>query len=117
MDKFVPRRWRAIGRAVAARMVSDGWQVLAVDLRPDPDGPGSPFEADLTDPEANAAAAFAALREKTNDRDQFIPVQHFATMGAVRAPIARVDDFGIEYKMVAVVAKRDDVEKAANAKA
>ena len=29
-----------IGRAVAARLERDGIDVLAVDLRPDPDGPG-----------------------------------------------------------------------------
>ena len=69
-----------IGRAVAARMVSDGWQVLAVDLRPDPDGPGSPFEADLTDPEANAAAVAAAL-ERFGALDAIVAgagIQHVA---------------------------------------
>src|ERR1700759_1018725 len=69
-----------IGRAVAARMVSDGWQVLAVDLRPDPDGPGSPFEADLTDPEANAAAA-AGARERFGALDPIgagAGIQHVA---------------------------------------
>jgi 3-hydroxybutyrate dehydrogenase len=35
--------------------------VLAVDLRPDPDGPGVPHEADLTDAEANERAVDAAL--------------------------------------------------------
>ena len=35
--------------------------MLAVDLRPDPDGPGIPHEADLTDADANAAAVAAAL--------------------------------------------------------
>jgi 3-hydroxybutyrate dehydrogenase len=50
-----------IGRAVAQRMDGDGYQVLSVDLHPDPDGPGIPFEADLTDAEANAAAVAAAL--------------------------------------------------------
>jgi 3-hydroxybutyrate dehydrogenase len=50
-----------IGRAVAGRMVSDGYEVLAVDLRPDPAGPGTPFEADLTDAAANAAAVSAAI--------------------------------------------------------
>jgi 3-hydroxybutyrate dehydrogenase len=50
-----------IGRAVAERMVRDGYEVLAVDLRPDPDGPGTPHQADLTDADANAAAVAAAL--------------------------------------------------------
>ena len=39
-----------IGRAVAARLAADGMNVLSVDLRPDPDGPGTPYEADLTRP-------------------------------------------------------------------
>ncbi|MGO9752641.1 MAG: 3-hydroxybutyrate dehydrogenase [Solirubrobacteraceae bacterium] len=50
-----------IGRAVAARLVQAGVDVLAVDLRPDPDGPGVPFEADLTDADANARAVEDAL--------------------------------------------------------
>jgi len=37
-----------IGRAVTARLVQAGMDVLAVDLNPDPDGPGVPHEADLT---------------------------------------------------------------------
>jgi 2-hydroxycyclohexanecarboxyl-CoA dehydrogenase len=31
-----------IGRAVAERLARDGWDVLAVDLAPDPDGPAFP---------------------------------------------------------------------------
>lgn len=50
-----------IGRAVAARLVADGLDVLAVDVRPDPDGPGVPFEADLVEPDGNRAAVEAAL--------------------------------------------------------
>jgi 3-hydroxybutyrate dehydrogenase len=50
-----------IGRAVAARLVEDGLGVLAVDLRPDPDGPGVPFAADLTSAEANVAAIEEAV--------------------------------------------------------
>jgi 3-hydroxybutyrate dehydrogenase len=50
-----------IGRAVAERLQADGMDVLAVDLRPDPDGPGIPFEADLTDAAANEAAVTEAL--------------------------------------------------------
>ena len=45
-----------IGRAVAERLQADGMDVLAVDLRPDPDGPGTPFEADLTNAQANEHA-------------------------------------------------------------
>src|SRR4051812_36763691 len=50
-----------IGRAVAARLEADGASVLAVDLQPDPDGPGEPFEADLTTREGNRAAVDAAV--------------------------------------------------------
>jgi 3-hydroxybutyrate dehydrogenase len=50
-----------IGRAIAARFERDGVDVLSVDLRPDPDGPGTPHRADLTDAEANRAAVAAAL--------------------------------------------------------
>ena len=44
-----------IGRAIAERLVADGWDVLAVDLAPDADGPGEPFAADLTTREGNRA--------------------------------------------------------------
>ena len=50
-----------IGRAVADRLIADGMNVLAVDLKPDPDGPGIPFQADLTDAQANEAAVNEAL--------------------------------------------------------
>jgi 3-hydroxybutyrate dehydrogenase len=50
-----------IGRAIAARLEQDGARVLAVDLRPDPDGPGTPHQADLTDADANREAIAAAL--------------------------------------------------------
>jgi 3-hydroxybutyrate dehydrogenase len=50
-----------IGRAVAARLVDDGCDVLAVDRRPDPDGPGVPVAADLATRAGNRAAVDAAL--------------------------------------------------------
>ena len=50
-----------IGRAVVSRFEDVGMGVLAVDLKPDPDGPGVAHQADLTSPEANAAAVAAAL--------------------------------------------------------
>jgi 3-hydroxybutyrate dehydrogenase len=50
-----------IGRAVAARLLADDIDVLAVDLRPDPEGPGVAHQADLTEPDANHAAVQAAL--------------------------------------------------------
>lgn len=50
-----------IGRAVAGRLVDDGFRVLAVDLEPDPDGPGDPYQADLTTPEGNRDSIAAAV--------------------------------------------------------
>ncbi len=50
-----------IGRAIAQRLVDDGWQVLAVDREPDPAGPGVPFRADLATREGNGAAVAAAV--------------------------------------------------------
>jgi 3-hydroxybutyrate dehydrogenase len=50
-----------IGRAVAQALVDAGAQVLAVDLQPDPAGPGEPFGADLTTRAGNRAAVEQAL--------------------------------------------------------
>jgi 3-hydroxybutyrate dehydrogenase len=50
-----------IGRATAERLAAAGYDVLAVDLRPAADGPGTPHEADLTTREGNAGAVAAAL--------------------------------------------------------
>lgn len=50
-----------IGRAVTSRLCAAGMEVLAVDLDPDGDGPGTPHRADLTDPAANEDAVAAAL--------------------------------------------------------
>ncbi|MEA2467218.1 MAG: 3-hydroxybutyrate dehydrogenase [Thermoleophilaceae bacterium] len=50
-----------IGRAIAERLISDGFDVLAVDLRPAGDGPGEPLAADLTTREGNEAAVTGAL--------------------------------------------------------
>jgi len=51
-----------IGRAVAERLQADGMDVLSVDLRPDANGPGTPFEADLTDANANEASVEEAIK-------------------------------------------------------
>jgi 3-hydroxybutyrate dehydrogenase len=67
-----------IGRAVAGRLEQEGMNVLSVDLRPDADGPGVPFEADLTQPDANADAVARAL-ERFGRLDLVVPnagVQH-----------------------------------------
>jgi 3-hydroxybutyrate dehydrogenase len=50
-----------IGRAVAQALVDAGAQVLAVDLEPDPNGPGRPLAADLTTRAGNRAAVDAAV--------------------------------------------------------
>jgi 3-hydroxybutyrate dehydrogenase len=50
-----------IGRAIAARLVEDGWRVLAVDRSPDERGPGEPFAADLSARAGNEEAVDAAL--------------------------------------------------------
>src|SRR5215217_4192722 len=69
-----------IGRAIAARLEADGASVLAVDLEPDPDGPGDPFEVDLTTREGNRAAVAAAI-ERFGGLDGVIAnagIQHVA---------------------------------------
>jgi 3-hydroxybutyrate dehydrogenase len=50
-----------IGRAIAQRLQDDGADVLAVDLEPAADGPGTPAAADLTTREGNRAAVDEAL--------------------------------------------------------
>jgi 3-hydroxybutyrate dehydrogenase len=71
---------RGIGRAVAGRLERDGARVLAVDLEPDPDGPGEPFVADLTTRAGNRDAVAAAL-ERFGGLDTVVPnagFQHVA---------------------------------------
>jgi 3-hydroxybutyrate dehydrogenase len=74
-----------IGRAIAQRLERDGVDVLAVDLEPDPDGPGIPFAADLTTREGNRAAIQAAL-ERFGRLDAVIPNAGFQH-------VAPVDEF------------------------
>ena len=72
-----------IGRAIAERLVHDGHRVLAVDLRPDKDGPGEPFEADLSTREGNRAAVTAAI-ERFGGLDAVVSnagFQHVAPIG------------------------------------
>jgi 3-hydroxybutyrate dehydrogenase len=72
-----------IGRAIAERLVADGWDVLAADLRPDPHGPGEPFAADLATRAGNRAAVDAAL-ERFGRLDALVPNAGFQHV----APIA-----------------------------
>ena len=76
-----------IGRAVAERLVGDGWDVLAVDLEPDPSGPGAPLAADLTTREGNRAAVAAAL-ERFGRLDALIPNAGFQHV----APVEEFDE-------------------------
>ncbi len=50
-----------IGRAIASRLVDDGWSVLAADREPDDSGPGEPFAADLATRDGNREAVVQAL--------------------------------------------------------
>ena len=50
-----------IGREIVARLERGGMRVLAVDLHPDPGGPGEPLAADLTTREGNREAVETAL--------------------------------------------------------
>ena len=77
-----------IGRAVAQRLLDGGMDVLAVDLKPDLDGPGVPYEADLSTPEANAGAVAAAV-ERFGRLDLIVAnagIQH----------VAPVEEFPVE---------------------
>jgi 3-hydroxybutyrate dehydrogenase len=80
-----------IGRAVTERLEAEGMNVLAVDVEPDPDGPGSPYRADLTTAEGNEAAVAAAL-ERFGGLDVVVPnagVQHVAPVE--QFPLDRFD--------------------------
>ena len=71
-----------IGRAIAERLVSDGWQVLSVDLETEAEGPGEPFAADLTTREGNSKAVDAAL-ERFGGLDAVIPNAGFQHVSPV----------------------------------
>ena len=76
-----------IGRAIAARLRDDGYGVLAVDLTPDPEGPGEPFTADLTTRAGNRAAIDATL-ERFGRLDAVIANAGFQHV----APVAEFDE-------------------------
>jgi 3-hydroxybutyrate dehydrogenase len=71
-----------IGRAIAERLVTDDWRVLAVDLEPAADGPGEPFAADLTTRDGNRSAVDAAL-ERFGGMDALIPNAGFQHVSPV----------------------------------
>src|SRR3954452_24568814 len=71
-----------IGRAITQKLVDDGMQVLAVDIKPDPDGPGEAFAADLTTREGNKAAVDAAL-ERFGRLDAIVPNAGFQHVSPV----------------------------------
>jgi 3-hydroxybutyrate dehydrogenase len=77
-----------IGRAIAERLEAAGVGVLSVDLEPDPDGPGIPHQADLTDARANATAVDTAL-EEFGRLDVIVPNAGFQH-------VAPVDEFPVE---------------------
>jgi 3-hydroxybutyrate dehydrogenase len=72
-----------IGRAIAQRLLDDGFEVLAVDLEPDEDGPGVSHAADLTTREGNRGAIDAAI-ERFGRIDAIVPNAGFQHV----APIA-----------------------------
>jgi 3-hydroxybutyrate dehydrogenase len=75
-----------IGRAATDAFTRAGYAVLAVDIAPDPAGPGAPFEADLRTREGNRDAV-AAATERFGRLDVVVAnagVQH----------VAPVEDFG-----------------------
>ena len=76
-----------IGRAIATRLEADGMDVVAADLRPDPDGPGSAVECDLATREGNRAAVDAAL-ERFRRLDAIVANAGFQHV----APIAEFDE-------------------------
>ena len=71
-----------IGRAIAERLVGDGWNVLSVDVAPAADGPGEPFEAELTTRDGNRAAVDAAL-ERVGRLDAVVPNAGFQHVSPV----------------------------------
>ena len=76
-----------IGRAIAARLEAAGMDVIAADLRPDADGPGTPVECDLATREGNRAAVDAAL-ERFGRLDAIVANAGFQHV----APVAEFDE-------------------------
>ena len=76
-----------IGRAIAERLEREGFDVVAADLRPDDDGPGTPVETDLTTREGNRAVVDAAL-ERFGRIDAVVANAGFQHV----APVAEFDE-------------------------
>ena len=76
-----------IGRAIAQRLIDDGLDVLAVDLKPADDGPGVPHAADLTTREGNRGAVEAAI-EHFGRLDVIVPNAGFQHV----SPVAEFDE-------------------------
>jgi len=72
-----------IGRAIAQRLIGADYDILAVDLEPDEDGPGVAHAADLTTREGNRGAVDAAI-EHFGRLDAIVPNAGFQHV----APIA-----------------------------
>ena len=71
-----------IGRAIAARLVADGMQVLSVDLEAAADAPGEALSADLSTREGNRGAVDAAL-ERFGRLDAVVPNAGFQHVSPV----------------------------------
>jgi len=74
-----------IGRAITERLVTDGWDVLAVDLALASDGRGEQFAANLATRAGNEAAVAAAL-ERFGRLDAVVPNAGFQH-------VARIEEF------------------------
>ena len=71
-----------IGRAISEKLVHEGANVLAVDLKPVDDGPGEPYPADLTTREGNEGAVQAALK-RFGRLDAIVPSAGFQHVSPV----------------------------------
>jgi 3-hydroxybutyrate dehydrogenase len=71
-----------IGRAIAERLERAGMDVVAVDLKPDDAGPGTPVAADLTTREGNRVAVDTAL-ERFGRIDAVVPNAGFQHLSPI----------------------------------
>ena len=80
-----------IGRAITERLAADGMEVLAVDLRPDPNGPGTPFEADLTNADADEVRGGRRAQPVRSPRRSRRERRHPARLADRRLPRRQVE--------------------------